>query len=330
MGLDYKKKYLKYKNKYLEAKKIYGGSEEDKEGQEAKQGQVDRVDPATTAEKRALDGLLNNIGRIGALKDVTFPEEVGDDNFKTTLTKIHNKNTDPSPGEGYIDNLAVLLKLAHEKGSDLQEQIQPKIEAIKNDIAKTFFKKIFENPGTYHELTKSKKAELEKSSDGMAPTVDAAKEDGGNEGNVGLDAANVDADKRKGKDGEDGMGDSSSPDLPGDPTQGVMEGIQTVAMKKASTQVNEEVDKLLQDMTKASKFADAFKKIKDKLERTEASSNLKNLFTDCDILKNLLVELLEEPGKEIENKTESVKRALENVESIVKTLKAEEKAIEEQ
>ena len=330
MGLDYKKKYLKYKNKYLEAKKIYGGAD--------KTYPVDNP-AAAIATANEWVGLLNSIDQIFIdLKDFKFTDTVDDDNFKTMLTKLHEQQPQDDR-VGNIDNLIILLKKA--QTLELQKKIKTKIKENSNKKAKKFFEIIFTHPVKYHKLTQSKQAELanaslpDEDSNDLVPDPDGASNIQDVQRNDDLGAVD---------DEEDEEPNNPSPLPPveedGKPTpvvgnevftENVDLGLERENASKKGTRLREEVRErvdlkklvgLMQDITQT-EFADTFKKIKDKLERTEASSNLRDLFTDCDMLKNLLFKLLKKTDVGV-NETKVAKEALENLDGIVKTLKAEE------
>jgi len=289
------------------------------------------------------------------LEDFKFTEKKDEDNFKIMLTELHDKKPkDQIELLGNIDHLLILLEKA--KNQELKDKIKDTIDESKikkNEDLKKFFKTIFENPDRYLELAKAKKAELVKPSNGNPPAgaspeqnddddvdeetmpVAAVLDDTGKQGDMGaLSTEQTASGAGNAPPTDNGSSEQSpSPETPAvealepgePPNMGVLKTISGATLEKARNQVRVEVEELVKNMTLDKKFADAFIKIKNKLEKTEASSNLENLFTDCDILKNLLFELLENPDGEIENKKEAAKKALENVNKIIKTLE-EEKA----
>tara|TARA_B110001452_G_scaffold230365_1_gene206681 strand:+ start:735 stop:1622 length:888 start_codon:yes stop_codon:yes gene_type:complete len=294
MGLDYKKKYLKYKNKYLEAKKIYGGSGDtdvvDHDGDNFRSRVVNVV--GIIRSIRYTDNLEDNVRAI--IKTLKSHDE------ETLAQHIENLAGTPEPHKRYNDFLHIFNDIENE------EKIN-KLYTIKLGNVKEVFTKIFEqirmNSNFIKEIEESIQSEGGETKSAALPTDD----DSSQSAQDGMSTPAVEA---------------LAPVEP--PNMDVLGTISQATAKKAADQVRKEVEELLKDMTKKDKkFANAFIEIKNKLEKTAASSNLENLFTDCDILKNLLFELLEKPQEPIENKKEAATKALENVNRIITTLEAE-------
>lgn len=91
----------------------------------------------------------------------------------------------------------------------------------------------------------------------------------------------------------------------------------------------EKVETIIKDIDENdSTFVTAFEKIKAKLENTMASSNLDDLFTECDIFKNLLFDLLKNTqGRDVDKK--KAKKALEDLQGIIETIEEQRQPADE-